>query len=478
MLSSIKARIVIFYLSILLVTLSLMGIFLYFGLSRIVYASVDSSLLSRTKALATLIHEDHQETEFEFSDEIMWEYSSPKSKNFFQIRYFNGITLEKSASLGEGELLYDPKSRPATFQTVLLQGNPVRQINFPIHKDGEGNGRGIVIQCAETIRDKITLLHTFGLVLAVSVLFIMAISAAGGFFIAQKALKPIQDISGAIDRVSESNLSERIADKNIPAELKNIAASFNRTFGSLERAFTRQRQFVSDASHELKTPLTVIISHGEVTLKKDRDSQEYRTAIAAIMEAARMMSLIIEKLLALARFSSDKFTLRTEDICLNGIIDKSVQLLRPIAGKKGIIINIPAGKEYTVHGDREALLEMFVNILDNAIKYNVPDGRIDISVRKESAFIVTEIADTGIGIPEGDLEKVFDRFYRVDKSRSRRSGGAGLGLSICSEIVKMHGGNIGINSKLQEGTVVTVALSSPSILAGTTANPGARDKEA
>ncbi|MEK7244262.1 MAG: ATP-binding protein, partial [Thermodesulfobacteriota bacterium] len=120
--------------------------------------------------------------------------------------------------------------------------------------------------------------------------------------------------------------------------------------------------------------------------------------------------------------------------------------------------NMPASKEYTVHGDREALLETFVNIVDNAIKYNVPDGRIDISVRKESEFIVTEITDTGIGIPEGDLEKVFDRFYRVDKSRSKESGGIGLGLSICSEIIRLHGGRIGIRSKTGAGTVVSVYL--------------------
>ncbi len=433
-----------------------MGTFLYYGLSRIVYASVDSSLLSRAKALATLIHEDKQETEFEFSDDVMWEYSSPKSNNFFQIRGIDGITLEKSASLEESELTYDPKTGPATFQTVLLKGNPIRQINFPIRKEGEGNWRGIVIQCAEAIRDKITLLHTFGLVLAISVLFIMAISAAGGFFIAQKALRPIQDISGAIDRVSESNLAERIADENVPDELKNIASSFNRTFGSLERAFSRQRQFVADASHELKTPLSVIISQAEVTLRKDRDSQEYRIAIAAILEAASMMSLIIEKLLALARFSSDTFTLQMEDVRLNGIIDKSLKLLRPLAEKKRIVFNMPAGEEYSVHGNREALLETFVNIVDNAIEYNVPGGRITISVRKEGEFIVTEIADTGIGIPEGDLEKVFDRFYRVDTSRSRRSGGIGLGLSICSEIIRLHGGSIGIRSKIGEGTVVSV----------------------
>jgi len=122
----------------------------------------------------------------------------------------------------------------------------------------------------------------------------------------------------------------------------------------------------------LKTPLAVIIAHGEIALRKDRDPRDYKIAIAAMMEAARMMSLIIEKLLKLARFSSDRFTLQMEDVRLDGIIDRSLKLLRPLAGEKGIAIAMPAGEKYTVRGDSEALLETFVNILDNAIKYNVP----------------------------------------------------------------------------------------------------------
>ncbi len=460
MLASIKARIVLFYLLILLVTLSLMGGILYYGLSRIVYASVDSALLAKAKALATLIAENDRETEFQFSDDVMWEYSSPKSTSFFQIRRADGTTLEKSASLGNAQLPYHPGEGPTDFKTIMLKGNPVRQIAFPIPKEaGNGEkGRGIVIQCAEDIRDQTAILNHFALVLAVSVLFIMIMSAGGGFFIARKALRPIQEISGAIDRISEINLSERIAEQTIPDELKGIAASFNRTFASLERAFTRQRQFVADASHELKTPLAVIVSHAEITLRREREPWEYRTALAAIREAARMMSLIIEKLLVLTRLTTDKFGLKREDVSLNDMIAQAVKLLRPLAEGRGIGIYMPAGEEYRVHGDRDALLEALVNILDNAIQYNVPDGRIDISLRKEDEYIVADVADTGIGIPEGELEKVFDRFYRVDKSRSRRSGGSGLGLSITREIVRLHGGKIGISSKTGEGTVVSVRL--------------------
>jgi len=477
MVSSIKVRIVLFYLAILLVTLSVMGNILYFSLHRIVYAFIDSSLLSRAKALATLISEDIEdvsddatfiredelETEFNFSDEIMWEYSSPTSTNYFQIRRVDGTTIEKSASLGDSELPFYPVVHSADFQTTFLKGRKVRLVNFPMPKEGVNEIKtpryDIVIQCAEAIEEKTSILSRFRMVLAVTVFFVVIFSAAGGFFIAKKALEPIRNISDAIDRVSETNLSERIADKKIADELKRIADSFNRVFSSLEMAFNRQRQFVSDASHELKTPLSVIISQTEVSLRKEREPGEYRAALTAILNTAGMMSLLIEKLMTLARFSSDRLILQMEEISLNGIIDKTLKLLSPLADEKRILITMPAdGSKYSVYGDSEALPEAFVNIVDNAIKYNVPDGRIDISIRKEGEFIIAEIADTGIGIQEGELEKVFDRFYRVDKSRSRASGGIGLGLSISREIIRQHGGRIEIKSQIDKGTVVSVYL--------------------
>jgi heavy metal sensor kinase len=301
------------------------------------------------------------------------------------------------------------------------------------------------------------MLDTFGIVLAASILFLMIVSAAGGFLIARKALQPIEEISGAIDRISERNLSERIDDKNIPSELKVIASSFNRAFAGIEGAFNRQRQFVGDASHELKTPLAVILAGAEVALRRERNADAYKTALAGIVDAARMMSLIIEKLLQLARLNSEPFSLRMEATQLDEMIDKSLKLLGPVAQKKGISFQW-SDSGYVVCGDGEALQEAFLNIIENAIKYNVPGGRIDVAAKKEGGLIVVEIADTGIGIPEGDLEKIFDRFYRVDKSRSRESGGAGLGLSIVREIVRLHGGRVEIKSHVGAGTAVSVFL--------------------
>jgi heavy metal sensor kinase len=463
MLSSIKAKIITFYMAVLFVILSVLGVFLYFSLGKIVYDAVDSSLLSRAKALTTLVSSNNNKTEFEFSDDIMWEYNSPKSKSFFQIRRLDGFTLEKSESLKDSELPLFGKENQTDFKTILLNGSPTRLVNFyppdEVENTAKDRRHSLVIQCAEDIQNQINLLKRYRLVLFLSILFIMLISASGGFIISRKALAPVRGISETIDKISESNLSERINVEDIPEELRILASSFNRTFKRLEMAFNRQRQFTADASHELRTPLSVIMSQSEITLRKERSLEEYKNTLTAVTEAAGVMSATIQKLLTLTRLSTDKISLKFETIDLNEIIRESVKLLRPLAEQKGISIDIsPPVEPFVVHGDRTALLELFTNLLDNSIKYNVPQGKIYISARKETGFIVCEIKDTGIGIPEGDLDKVFDRFYQVDKSRSKEISGSGLGLSICHEIVKLHGGKIDIESRIGSGTTITVSL--------------------
>jgi heavy metal sensor kinase len=469
MLSSIKARVIIFYVAILFMILPALGVFLYLSLGKIIYSSIDSSLLSGAKALATLVSNENGETQFSFSDEIMWEYNSFKAKNFFQIRHFDGTTVEKSRSLRNLELPLPSSQNRISYQTIDLNGVPARLVNFRFMNYGDDerkkkvpvlqrNASVFIIQCAANIEEQAALMKNYGLILSVSIFSIMMISASGAFFIAKKALSPIKEISDTIKGISESNLSERITTRNVPKELRGLAASFNHTFERLEKSFKRQKQFVADASHELRTPLSVILSQSEITLRRERSAGEYKNALTAIEEAAGLMSEIVGKLLALARLSAEKIERKMELIDLNEVIRQAVKIVTPLAAQKGISINLPVYEQPVIPGDRPSLLELVVNVLDNAIKYNISDGKIDIFIKKERSFIVTEIKDTGIGIPEKDLDRVFDRFYRVDKSRSRESGGIGLGLSICEEIVKLHGGRIEIKSKEGMGTTVTVYL--------------------
>jgi heavy metal sensor kinase len=470
MLSSIKARIITFYLAILLVTLSALGIFLYLSLSKIVYNSIDSSLLSQAKALATLINETSDRTEFNFSDETMWEYHSPKAQSFFQIRRLDGTIIEKSASLGARRLPFQAGRHGKHFKTILLNGKPVRLVDFPMLKDKEQNdnkgdrvkkekGAGLIIQCAESIEDQITLIRNYGLVLAISIFLVIVASASGAFLIARKALMPVKEMSATVSRISESNLSERIRVENIPEELQSLSSSFNRTFDRLENSFKRQKQFTSDASHELRTPLSVILSQSEITLRNERTPEEYKNALMTVKEAGKLMSDIVTKLLTIARLGADKAEMTKERIDLREIVSHAVKLLRSHAEYNQINITLAHPEQPPViQGNRAAILELFVNILDNAIKYNIPQGGIDISFKEENSIIVTQVRDTGVGIAEEDLTHVFERFYRADKSRSKHIAGIGLGLSICRKIVRLHGGRMAMQSKAGEGTIVSVSL--------------------
>lgn len=463
MFTSIKAKIIIFHITVLFSILSVLGIFLYLSLDRIVYDAIDSSLLSKAKTLTTLINTDvEDETEFKRSDEVRWEYSSPKSTSYFQIRRIDGFTLEKSPSLKGSELPYSANEERTDFKTIRVNGALARLVDFhapaEITYAAKNGDQGVVIQCAEDIGNQVDLLQRYRLVLSLSILSIMIISALGGLMISKKALAPVKDISGIIDKISESNLSERINLEYVPKELRILASSFNHTFDRLERAFSRQRQFAADASHELRTPLSVILSQSEVTLRRDRTAGEYREALAAVGRAARMMSDTVRKLLTLARLGADKVDLQIEHIRLVEIIRESVKLLTPLADRNGISITVSADAHAVVRGDRAALLELFGNLIDNAITYNIPRGNVDISAEEENGIIVATIRDTGIGISGENLDKVFDRFYRVDKSRSKERDGAGLGLSICNEIAKLHGGKIEIASTLGTGTTVSVFL--------------------
>ncbi len=465
MVSSIKAKIILFYIIVLFFILSVLGISLYFSLNKIVYKSVDAGLLAKAEAIASLIDIDRNDISFNLSEEIMWQYRSSKSGNFFQVRRGDGTTMAKSTSLGATELPLAENDSQTQFTTIRLNGRHARLINFRnISRGGNGSEenklmRGLVIQCAEDIENQLDLMDDFRTVLLGAVLFTMSLSAFGGFLIARKALAPVMDISETIDGISEHDLSRRVPLEGIPPELRILANSFNRTFERVEEAFNKQKRFAADASHELRTPLSVILSHCEITLRKERTAEEYKDSLSAVVKAAHAMSSTVRKLLTLARLGSDKVELKIETVDLKELISDATRLLGPLADDKGVRIDTsPISASLLIQGDREKLLELFTNLVDNAVKYNVPHGEVHITARKEAEFVLCEITDTGIGIPDVSLDKIFDRFYRVDHSRSKEIEGSGLGLSICQEIAALHGGKIEIKNKERNGTIVSVYL--------------------
>jgi len=438
-LNSIKFRLFTFYFIISFAIFGILGTFLYLSLENIVLESIDNTLNAKAKAIATLINED-EGINFQYSDEILKEYSR-HSNQYFQIIQGSKI-VEKSESLGSDNL---PIVNSA--QTIYFKNKPIRIVlyNLTINKEH------LIIECAQNIESKIDLLQTYLSVLFLSIVGAIFLSALGGLFIVNIMLKPIKKISYTISKLTESNLFQSHIDENVVDELKPLATSFNQTFERLDNVFTKQKQFIADVSHELKTPLSVISMETEIALRKQRSTQEYISVIEQIKESSQYMKGIVETLFKLIKIENTQL-LERKTLDIKEVIQKSTKLLKDQIEKGHLKLNIQ-GDTFLIDADETLIMEVFLNLIDNAVKYNKEYGTIDVLIYPEKRV---EIIDSGIGIPKESLDKVFDKFYRVDPSRSKEVEGLGLGLSIVKKVLDLHNARIEIESKLNVGTKIII----------------------
>ena len=289
-------------------------------------------------------------------------------------------------------------------------------------------------------------------------LVLVLLAAAGGWFLAGRALAPVAHISRAAAAVSASNLSERIDPARMEAELGELARTINGAFDRLQQALDRQARFTADASHELRTPLSIVLSHADHALARERDAGEYREALEAIRRAGRRMQAVVEGLLTLARADAGELKLADEPLDFRRLVEDVCAMLAPAAAERGLTLATDLHPA-RVRGDRDRLAEAVANLVTNAVRYNRDGGRIDVALRAgPDGQVVLTVADTGVGIPAADQPHVFERFYRADKARSRAAGGSGLGLAIARWVVEAHGGRIGFTSREGEGSSFTVRL--------------------
>lgn len=302
-------------------------------------------------------------------------------------------------------------------------------------------------------------LRGLALRLTLTGLGVFAAGLAGGWWISARAVRPIARMSETVAGITATSLSRRIDLTDVDTELGDLGALLNTMLGRLEASFDQQVQFTADASHELRTPLAVILSQVELALARPRSADDYREAIEASGRAARRMKRLVDDLLTLARADAGGLELRTGPVDLGAISRECAELLEPLATRRGVRIEVSSSKGELI-GDAERLARAVTNLVNNAILYNRPDGRVTLSVVSQDDQVVLKVADTGIGIPEAELSRVFDRFFRIDRARSRASGGSGLGLAICKSIVEAHGGTIEVSSRCGQGTTFTVRLPS------------------
>ncbi|MCP4157807.1 MAG: HAMP domain-containing protein [bacterium] len=310
---------------------------------------------------------------------------------------------------------------------------------------------------SKEVRNMVRRLGFFNLVL-VPVLLIIA--AVGGYFFVRRAFRPVRRIVKTVNNITSEDLSLRIEEQVLKDEIGELIDTFNNMIGRLQKSFQAIKEFAGNASHELKTPLTVIRGEIEVALRKDRDSAEYKTILASVQGATSDLQLIIDDLLFLARMDSETVSFSFKELDLEELILATHEENYAMAEKKKITVILDRIDSVRIKGNRTLLSRLFSNLMRNAINYSGEDGQIRLTLSETEEGTAFVIADTGIGIPAEALPRIFDSFYRVDESHSPGTGGAGLGLAIVKRIVEFHKGVIEVESELGKGTKFTIRFPS------------------
>ncbi len=459
MFDSVRTRLTLWYAGVLAVSLIVFAVLVYYAAAHIFYARQDESLRStaETVASAYLQELDEEGSVARANDVVLAQMVFPN--RYVEVIDSEGHVVAWSSNLGGRPVNVPPDvlnearrqrigylaQNGLRIAVVTLSPDPKRQLGF-----------ALVAEPLNVIAEGLRRLRRD---FFAGVPVILLLASLGGYFLARKSLSPIALMSEQTRRITAEKLSLRLDVPNPRDEVGQLATTINALLARLDAAFQEQKRFIADASHELRTPLAVLRGETEVALQQDRATTEYQESLGLIKEEAERLSRIVEDLFMLARQPVDAPSLIRERVRLDELVADCVRAAQVLATKKGLRLNfdgtLPA---ITVNGDDEMLKRTLLNLLDNAVKYTPAGGEITIVLGSQNGDALIVVSDTGIGISVEDQSRIFDRFYRVDKARSRALGGAGLGLSIARWIVEGHGGSLSVESAPGRGSAFTVEL--------------------
>lgn len=317
---------------------------------------------------------------------------------------------------------------------------------------------------SDVIGDMRSVLHALALTIPVSFLIV----AAGAYLLARRTLAPLAEMASTVDQITSTNLDRRVRVRNSDDEVGQLATRFNHLLNRLQSSFAQQRRFMSDASHELRTPIAAALTTAQVTLQtQSRGEQEYRDALRIIEEQMLRLRRIVQDMFLLAQADAQSMPLKREALYFDEIVSEASRAMGVLCREEGIELNIAPMPEIQTSGDPGLLRQAIIILVDNARKYTRAGGRIDVSVELTRQSCVLRVSDTGCGIPLDQQHLIFDRFYRVDKGRSRSASdvsgsGAGLGLSIARWIAELHGGKLRLkNSEPNRGSIFALEIPRP-----------------
>ncbi len=468
MLSSIKLKLSILYSFALLLSLAIYGTLAYFYMKKNLLDGLDNSLKSEIKWIKDAVEskisnfeimanelEEEQVADSTLEDEIwdmIYEHSLLSAKKqFIQIRDKNGKEIYRSLSLGQLDLPLDSiKEKNQIFLLTLDKFNS-HKIRLAVLKS-EYIQLGVGYPIDEIDHALANLFRILVLLIPASLL----ISILGGIFLAGRSLKPVDEIVKTAREITAGNLNRRIPETSSNDEIARLIRTLNDMIDRLEKSFERMKQFSADVSHEFKTPLTIIRGEIELALSGNKKVSELKKTLVNILDEVVRLSNMVDDLLTLYKSDVGQIKFDFKEIDLGGLLKDLLDDVVVLAEGSGVKIKVGKIERVVVSGDEMRLKQLFLNLIDNAIKYNKIGGEVLISVENKNGFAEVSISDTGIGIPDEELNLIFERFYRVDKARGR--GGVGLGLSIAKWIAESHNGKIEVESKLGHGSKFKVIL--------------------
>lgn len=445
---TLRVRFALWTSGLFFVILTGFSVFVYIRMSRNLYAAIDDSLtLNASQIVAGLDIENNLiNIPTDFLDES--ENAELRERGFtVQILTRQGEILQKfglhQALLPHlSSKIVDPFfstiSDPSNETTIRVYTTPVIENGQPI----------ALLQAAQSLEQVQDTLERLFLTFLVSVPMLVTIAGFSGYFLAARALAPIDQITLTARRISAEDLSARLNIPVIDDEVGRLAQTFDEMLERLDDAFKRERQFTNDASHELRTPLTAMQAVLGMIREKPRATEEYQQALDDISEETERLITLTENLLNFARRDGKNNSVH-EPVNVSTLLGDVTDSMRPLAEAKGLKLKREIEDNLYVRGDSDDLIRLFVNLLDNAIKFT-EHGEIYISAEMQNNAVKISIEDTGIGIGAEHLPHIFDRFYRTDKSRA--TPGSGLGLSIAQEIVQAHGGKIEVTNAMDKGS--------------------------
>jgi heavy metal sensor kinase len=447
------------YSAVLAISLAIFGVFAWFAVRQILFHAVDETLGDRVEGVRHFMEAQIGALSVEeIRDEFKEHSVLGPGGDLFQVCDADGVWLYRSAPLENHDV---PIRLPASLPpTGLVEDRNVGGTNLRfLSRSATVLGKPYAIQVAAPTQELLEGLRAFKWALVLLVPVVLAVAATGGFWMSRRALRPVDEITATARSIGEKNLGDRLPVPNTHDELRRLSETLNEMLERIEGAFRRVTQFTADASHELRTPVALIRTTSELALRKHRSEPEYREALDEVHAESVRTTDLIENLLTLARADAGKATLERTSVGVGSLVLEVSGQAERLAQERGISLacHVPV-EAVTVSGDRGTLRRLFLILLDNALKYTPTGGNVEVSVGQESHRAVVEVRDSGIGIIEDDLTHIFERFYRSDKSRSRDSGGAGLGLSIAKWIVEAHGGDIRVASQPERGTTFRVSL--------------------